>query len=55
MLTIHVPFSSWLITSDFSETPIAFCQLFICIVLGDVDLCFSVMLVRKANAVEQET
>jgi len=53
MLPIHLPFSGRLITSNFSPIPIVFHQFFTWIVLGDVDLCFSLMLVRKANAVEE--
>ena len=54
MLPIHLPFSSRLITytCNFSPMPIVFHQFFTWIVLGDVDLCFSLMLVRKASAVE---
>jgi hypothetical protein len=35
--------------------PIVFHQFFTCIALGDVDLRFSLMLLRKASAVEEET
>jgi hypothetical protein len=35
--------------------PIVFRQFFTCIALGDVDLRFSFILVRKTNAVEEET
>jgi hypothetical protein len=55
MSTICSPFSSQLITSNFSSMPIVFRQFSIWIALGDVELCFSLMLVRKANAVEEET
>jgi hypothetical protein len=48
-------FSMSLIMSDFSSVPIVFCRFFTWIPLGDVDLRFSLMLVRKANAVEEET
>ena len=53
--TIHSPFSSRLIMSNFSSLLIVFCQFFIWIALGDADSCFSLMLVRNANAVEEET
>ena len=33
---------------------IGFCQIFSWIALGDVDLCFSPMLVRKPSGVEEE-
>jgi len=48
-------FSSQLITSNFSSIPTVFQQFFTWITLGDVDLCFSLILVTKANAVERET
>jgi len=35
--------------------PIVFHQFFTQIALGDVDLCFSLMLVTDANAVEEQT
>ena len=53
--TIHSPVSCQLITTHFSSILIVICQFFTWIVLHDVDLCFSFMLVRKANAVEEET
>jgi hypothetical protein len=40
---------------NFSSIPSVFCQFFSFIALGDVELRFSLMLVRKANAVEEET
>jgi hypothetical protein len=43
---VHSPFSSWLITSSFS----VFAD-FSRIALGDVGLCFSLILVTKVNAV----
>jgi hypothetical protein len=55
MSTIHSPFSSQLITSNFFSILIVFRQFFTWISLGDVDLCFSLTLVRKATAVEEET
>jgi hypothetical protein len=53
--TILSPFSSRLITSNFSSVPIAFRRFLTRIALGDADLRFSLILVRKANAVEEET
>jgi len=47
------PFSSQL-TSNFSSVLIIVRLFFTWITLGDVDLCLSLMLVRKANAVEEE-
>ena len=44
-----------LITSNFSSVLIVFRPFFTSIVLGDADLHFSLMLVTKANAVEEET
>jgi hypothetical protein len=55
MSTVRSPFSSWLITSNFSSVPIVFRRFFTLIAPGVVDLRFSLMLVRKANAVEEET
>jgi hypothetical protein len=54
MSTIRSPFSGRLITSNFSSVLIVCCQFFTWIALGDVDICFSLILVRKANAVEEE-
>jgi len=45
----------WHIASNFCSVPIAFHQFFTSIALGDVDLCFSLMLWRKGSAVEEET
>jgi hypothetical protein len=53
--TILSPFSSQLIMSDFSSLLIVFCLFFTWIAIGDVDLCFSLLLVIKAIAVEEET
>jgi len=39
----------------FSSIWVVICQFFTRIALGDQDLCSSLMLVRKANAVEEET
>jgi hypothetical protein len=50
MSTIHSPFSSQLITSNFSSVPIVFHQFFTCIALEDVDLHFSLICVSKATA-----
>ena len=52
---MHSPFSSRLITSNFSSLLIVFRQFFTWTVLGDVDLHFSLLLVRKANAAEGGT
>jgi hypothetical protein len=53
--TIRSPFSRQLITCNFSSVPIFFHQFSTWIALGDADLCFSLLLVRKANAVEEQT
>jgi hypothetical protein len=55
MSTICSPFSSQFIMSNFSAILIVLCRFFTWIVLGDVDLCFSLTLVKKANAVDVET
>ena len=55
MPTICSHFSSWLITSNFSSVTIFFRQFFTWIAVGDVDLRFSLMLIRKDNAVQVET
>jgi hypothetical protein len=47
-------FSSQLITSNFSSILIVCHQFFTWIALDDVDLCFSLVLVTKANAAEGE-
>jgi hypothetical protein len=52
MSTIHLRFSSQLITSNFSSKPV-FLQFFTWIAIGDVDLLLSLILVTKANAVEK--
>ena len=54
MSTIHLPFSSQLITSNFSSK-LVFLRFFIWIALGDVDLLLSLILVTKVNAVEGAT
>jgi hypothetical protein len=51
-LTNFSPISSWLITSNFSSTPIVFHRLFTWIALGDADLRFLLILVMEANAFE---
>jgi hypothetical protein len=48
-------FLNQLITSNFSSVLIVFPTFFTWISLGDADLCFSLMLESKANAVEEET
>jgi len=55
MSPIRWPFSSQLITSNFSLILLSFANFFTWVALGDVDLCFSLMLLRKANAVEEDT
>jgi hypothetical protein len=50
-----LPFSYQLTTCNFSTVPIAFHQFFTWIALCDADLCFPLILARKANAVEEET
>jgi hypothetical protein len=55
MSTICSPFSSWLITSNVSSIPTVFLRIFTGIALGGVDLHFSLILARKASAVEEET
>jgi len=55
MSTIHSPFSIQLLTPNFSSIPIVFHQFFTWIILSDVDLCSSLNLVTKANAVEWGT
>jgi hypothetical protein len=54
-VTLNSPFLSHFIASDFSSLPIVFRQFFTCIALSDVDLCFSLMMLRKASVVEEET
>jgi hypothetical protein len=55
MSTIRSSFSSHFIMYNFSLIPTVFCRFFTSIALDDVDLCFSLMLVRKANADEEQT
>jgi len=52
MSTIRSPFPSRLIACN---TMIVVRRFFTWKTTGDVDLCFSLTLVRKANAVEDET
>ena len=55
-VTLHFPFyDSAYFVSNFSSVPIVFRQFFTCTALGDVDLRFSLMLLRKCSAVEEET
>lgn len=42
-------FSSRLIMSNLSSVPIVFHQFFTCIALGDIDLRFSLMLVKSSQ------
>jgi len=55
MSTICSPFSSQLISSNFSSIPIVFQQFFTWIALGDADLHFSLILATKANIAEGGT
>jgi len=55
MLTISSSFWSWLITSNFSSILNVFHLCFTWIALSDVDLCFSPILLSKANTVEGGT
>jgi hypothetical protein len=55
MSTIHSPFLSWLVTSNFSSLLTGLQQFFTWNALSDVDLCFPLILVIKANAVEGGT
>jgi hypothetical protein len=52
---IRSPFSHQLIACNFSSVPIFFRQFYIWIALGGADLCFSLLLVRGANAVKEQT
>jgi hypothetical protein len=52
MSTIHSPFSSQLIMSNFSTLLIVYPRFFTWTAISDVDLHFSLMLVGKANPVE---
>jgi len=54
MSTIRSPFSTQLITSNFSSK-IVFLLFFTWIALGDVDLLLSLILVTKSNAFEEAT
>jgi hypothetical protein len=54
MSEICSPFSCLLVMSSFAST-IVFTHFFTWIALGDVDLCFLLMFVRKASAIEEET
>jgi hypothetical protein len=54
MSTICSPFSNQFITSKFLFNTV-FCQFFIWIALGDVELCFLCILVTKTNAFEAGT
>jgi len=55
MSTIRSPFSCRFISSNFSSVLTVFHRLFTWIALGDVDLCFSLILLIKVNAVEERT
>ena len=54
MSTIHSSFSSQFFASNFSSVLIVFHHFFTWIALGGVDLHFSLILVARANAVEEE-
>jgi len=41
--------------TNFSSVLVVFCQFFTLIALGDEGFTFSLMLVKKANAVKEET
>jgi hypothetical protein len=47
-------FSSWIITANFSSVAIVCHQFLTGIALGNVDLCLTLLLVRKFGAVEEE-
>jgi len=53
MTTICSPFSSQVITSNFSSVLIVFRQFCTWIAPSDVDLCFLLILMTKASAVER--
>jgi len=55
MSIIHSPFPGWLSRYNFSPKLIVFCLFFTWIALGDVDLHFSLVSVRKTSAVKEET
>ena len=55
MSTICSPLSSRLITSNLSSLQIVLHGFSTWIALGDVDLCFSIMLSRKVNDLKEET
>jgi len=54
MSTIHSPFSSRLITHNFSSIRIVFCRFFTWIALGEVDWRSSLILLTKPNDAEGE-
>jgi hypothetical protein len=54
MSTIHLPFSSQLITSNF-YSKLVFLRFFTWIALGFVDLLLPLILITKPNAVEEAT
>jgi len=55
MSTIRSPFTCRHSKSNFSSILLVFHRFFAWIAPSDVDFCFSLMSVRKANAVEEET
>jgi len=52
MSTIHSPFSTQLTTCNYSSVLIVLHQFFSWIAMGDVDLCFSLILIIKSNTDE---
>ena len=55
MATIRSAFTYQFIFSNFPPVLIVIHQFLTWIALGDVDICFSLMLGRKAHAVEEPT
>jgi len=55
MSTVWSLFANGLISPNFFSILIVSHQFFTLIAPGDVDLCFSLILVRKTNFVEEET
>ena len=55
MSTVQSPFQVGLLRRNFPAVLIVFRQFFTWIALGDEDLCFSFMIIRKANTVGEET
>jgi hypothetical protein len=53
-INIRSPFSRRVLMHNFSSIPTAFRRFFTWIALDNADLCFSMMLVRNANSVEEK-